>query len=91
MKKLNTWLIALMICIAVGSAWQLDEVEDHQSEWSDSTELKELQATEAGTARREAAAQKLCNKARGPNSEARWTPDGDLVCTTRTGLVAVAQ
>ncbi|MES2909863.1 MAG: hypothetical protein V4718_00655 [Pseudomonadota bacterium] len=91
MKHMNHWFIAAAICIAVGSAWQLDGPEDHQAEWADSHELKELQLTEAGTARRQAAGQKLCEKVRGPNSEARWTVDDDLVCTTRLGLVAVAQ
>jgi hypothetical protein len=88
MKTINTWLIALLICIGVGSGWQLDadEVEDHSGEWAESAELAELQASEARTERREAAAQKLCNKERGPNSEARWTPEGHMVCTTRRGV-----
>jgi hypothetical protein len=87
MKTINTWLIAVLICIGVGSGWQLDAdgVADHSGEWAESTELAELQATEEGTERRQVAAQNLCNAERGPNSEARWTPEGHLVCTTRRG------
>ena len=86
---LTTWAAALLIALLVGASWQLDGPEDHQAEWDQSQALKDLQASEVGTARREAAAAKLCAEARGPNSEARWTAGGDLVCTTRRGLVAV--
>jgi len=61
----------------------LNAADDHSAEWPTSAELQALQATEAGTARREAAGQALCTAERGPQSEARWTPEGDLVCTQR--------
>lgn len=83
----TNWLIAIALCILVGAAHHLD-ADDHHGDWAESQELKALQATEAQTARREAAAQALCNAERGPNSEARWTAEGHLVCTTRRGLVA---
>lgn len=78
--------LALAALLAFGTT--LDGPTDHQAEWAQAEALKALQASEAGTARREAAAQALCNEARGPNSEARWTPEGHLVCTTRRGTVA---
>ena len=64
------------------------QTDDHGTEWAESESLAELQATEAGTARREAAGQALCNEARGPNSQARWTADGDLVCRSGNRFVA---
>ena len=85
----NRWLIAALACLALGSAWHLDGPDDHQLEWAQASELRAAQATEAGTARREAAGQAICTAERGPNSEARWTPAGDLTCTTRRRLVAV--
>ncbi len=79
------WLGAIVFCLLLGSAWQLD-ADDNHGDWATSAELQELQAAEAGTARHEAAAQALCNEARGPNSEARFTPEGHLVCSTRRGM-----
>lgn len=75
--------LALAAILALGTA--LEGPEDHQAEWQQSTALQELQTAERDQARRDAAAARLCNEARGPNSEARWTPEGHLVCTTRMG------
>lgn len=47
----------------------------------------ELRAAAPGSARQQIAAQYLCDEARGPNSEARFLPDGAMVCTSRLGLV----
>ena len=80
----TNWLLAAVIALAMAAAHHLDGPADHSADWASSTELKALQASQAGTQRREAAAQALCTKERGPQSEARWTPDGDLVCTHRT-------
>ncbi|MFN5350059.1 MAG: hypothetical protein ACK5A0_11040 [Polaromonas sp.] len=86
MSTAATWLAAIVIALALAAAPALmDGPDDMQAEWDQSQALKELQATEAGTARREAAAQKLCWQERGPNSEARWTVEGHLDCTVRTG------
>lgn len=65
----------------------MDGPEDYSAEWEQSASLQELRATQSGTQRREVAAQKLCNEARGPNSEARWMDDDTMVCTTRRGFV----
>jgi hypothetical protein len=84
------WLSAAAIAIALGTVGPaLDAQDDHSAEWPLSAELRALQASEASTARREAAAQALCTAERGPQSEARWTPDGDLVCTLRRNSARV--
>ena len=91
MNTLGIWFAAIFVAVAVSAAPALmDGPSEAESEWDQSTALRDLQASEAGTVRREKAAQKLCNEARGPNSEARWLPTGELVCTTRRGVVAVA-
>ena len=85
------WTAAIVIALLIASVYRLD-AEDHSGEWPTSSELNALQATEAGTAKREAAGQALCTAERGPQSEARWTPDGDLACTLRrTGPVLTAK
>ena len=79
-----TWFAAAVLAFALGVIGPaLDAQTDHSADYPTSTELQALQATEAGTQRREAAAQALCHAERGPQSEARWTVDGDLVCTQR--------
>ena len=84
MNTAATWFSAFVIALAIAAAPALmDGPDDARAEWDQSQALKDLQATEAGSARREAAAQKLCTQERGPQSEARWTPDGSLVCTQR--------
>ena len=83
----TNYLLAALLALVLAAAHNLDGPTDHQAEWAQSEALQELQATQAGTARREAAAQALCAQERGPNSEARFTPEGHLVCSTRRGLV----
>ncbi len=78
--------LALVAMLAIGTT--LDGPEDHSTDWSSSKELKALQTAEDGSDRQQAAAQALCTKERGPNSEARWTAERHLVCTTRRGVVA---
>lgn len=75
----------LALAMAAAPA-MFNEINDNSSNYTTSSELKALQASEAGTQRREAAGQALCNQERGPNSEARWTPEGDLVCRVRDGF-----
>jgi hypothetical protein len=83
-----TWFTAAVLAIALGVVGPaLDGADDHSADWPTSTELKALQATQAGTQRREAAGQALCTKEHGPQSEARWTPEGHLVCSTSTRRV----
>ena len=83
MTTATNCLLAALLALAMAAAHHLDGPADHSADWASSTELQALQATERGTQRREAAGQALCNAERGPQSEARWTPDGDLVCTPR--------
>lgn len=83
----TTALLTVMLAVTLSLAFHLDGPDDHRGDWSHSAELRELQASAAHTERRERAAQALCTGERGPNSEARWTPEGDLVCTTRRALV----
>lgn len=73
-----------MLLLIIGA--MMDGPQDHQADWADSAAIKALQASQSGTARRNAAAQRVCLESHGPNSEARWTADGDLVCTTRRGM-----
>ena len=91
MTRLSNYTLVLLLAFALAAGHLLDGPTDHQAEWDQSQALKDLQASQPRSARREAAAQRLCNQERGPNSEARWTPEGHLVCTTRRGLVNVAQ
>lgn len=82
LKSPTGWAGALLMA-AVLVAPTMQGPEDHQGEWAESESLKALQDSEAGSAKRQAAAQALCNEARGPQSEARWLVDGSLACTVR--------
>jgi hypothetical protein len=82
-RHLNTAVLVLLFAALLAYIGPALDTPDHSAEWPTSTELQALQATQAGTARREAAAQALCTAERGPQSEARWTPEGHLVCTAR--------
>jgi len=87
---LSSILGALVIALILSLAHYLGpnaEVQDNSAEWGESQSMKELQNSEAGSEKRQAAAQQVCNETRGPNSEARWLPDGSLVCTVRRGVV----
>ncbi|EJL87727.1 hypothetical protein PMI15_00886, partial [Polaromonas sp. CF318] len=88
------WLGALAIAAVLVLPAALEDMlrgtPNASQEWADSQLLKDLQASEEGSAKRQAIAQQVCNEARGPNSEARWTPEGHLVCTTRRGVRQVA-
>lgn len=91
MSRAAIWFSATVMALAMAAAPAMfSEIDDHGADYPTSTELQALQATERGTARREAAAQTLCHAERGPQSEARWTPDGDLVCTQRRNAPANA-
>jgi hypothetical protein len=85
-RQATTVIGTIALVLLLGTSHLLDGPEDHSAGWLDSATLRELQASEAGTARRERAGQALCTEARGPNSEARWIEDGSLVCTTRRGV-----
>lgn len=92
MNTLKTSIGSIAFILVLGGLGGcLDGPEDHQADWSQSDNLKALQDSEAGTAKREAAAQALCREAHG-ESVALWTADGHLVCRPRRGpAVAKAQ
>ena len=87
------WLAATALALALAASIHLDGPDDTEAAQDQSEALTELQAAAPGSARRQAAAQRLCREERGPNSEARFLPEGHLVCTTRRGVqpLAVAQ
>ena len=88
MNRLTCNLLGSFAVVAVILVGTVD-MDDNAQDWQESAALKALQATQAGTERRQIAAQALCNEARGPNSEARWMDDDSLVCTTRRGLKTI--
>lgn len=80
-----TVLGVLFFVLVMGASHLLDG-PDRRDEWVQSQLLKNQQALDEADARIQAAAQRVCKAARGPNSEARWTPEGKWVCTTRSGV-----
>ena len=78
-------IIATIIGLAIAASGLLDGPSDddaaHQSYNAARSALQELQTSAPASARREAAARQLCAEVRGPASQARWTADGDLVCS----------
>lgn len=79
--------LAAVMALVMAASWHLDGPDDHQADWADSQAIIDLQTAQAGSARQQKAAQALCNQARGPNSEARWTLEGHLVCSSKRGYV----
>lgn len=77
-------LSALALAALLSTSYMLDG-PDRSAEWAESSNLKAAQADAVKAARKHAGAQALCADERGPQAEARWTPDGDLVCTARRG------
>ena len=75
--------IAAVICLST-----VQGPDDHQIEWDRSAALKELQASQSQSARRDKAALALCVQERGPGAVVLWTQDGDLVCRARPVRVA---
>lgn len=75
----------VFIALALSLAHHLD-TEDHSAEWGEAQQMQDAQALQDAEAKFQAEAQALCNTARGPNSEARWMPDGSLACTTRRAV-----
>ena len=82
-----TWFVVSVMAAIISFSGLLEGPIDNRDEWNRSAELIELQASEAGTARREAAGQALCSQEQGPNSEARWLVDGSLVCTAGRRII----
>lgn len=78
-------VIAAIIGLAIAASGLLDGPNDddaaHQSYDAARSALTELQSSAPQTTRREAAARQLCAEARGTGALARWTLEGDLVCS----------
>ena len=82
------WFIAGVAALALAAMPALfGELPDMRAEHTTAAELSAMQAEEGVEARKQAAGQALCTQARGPNSEARWTPEGHLVCRLRNKFV----
>lgn len=86
MKSATFTGIAVLLLAFVLSASHLLGPDDIQAEKDSYDAQAELMAAAPGSQRQQVAAQALCNEARGPNSEARWLPDGSMACTTRQGI-----
>ncbi|MDO8251437.1 MAG: hypothetical protein Q7T78_17190 [Rhodoferax sp.] len=84
-----TGLAVLCMAFALSSAHLLGP-DDLQAERDGYDAQAELMAAEPGSQRQQVAAQAMCIEARGLNSEARWLPDGSLVCTVRQGVKTAA-
>ncbi len=84
-QKIYNWTAGLALC-AILSTSHLLGPDDITAAQDQAALIAELRNSAAGSARREAAAQRLCAEQRGPNSEARWTAEGHLVCTLRRGV-----
>lgn len=65
--------VAAIGCVANGPD-AIDEV------WDAEQALADLEATQPGSAHRDAVARRVCSEIPGPKREARWTPDDMLVC-----------
>ena len=91
MKKHTTTALLIILFVALPLLSIHLGPDDHSAEWDESSALKELQASEAGTVRREQAAQALCREELGAGAVVLWTPDGDLVCRPRPVRVAVGR
>ena len=65
-------------------------LDDRSDEWAQSTALADAQKAAQLEARTERAAQQLCVRIKGPNAAHRWTPSGELVCTSNKGAGAVS-
>ena len=83
MTAVKNWLCAAAIAAVMSTAYMLDGPEDHQAEWSASSELAELQASARQAARQDRVAIELCIKERCPGAAVLWTADGSLVCRQR--------
>jgi len=82
------WFIAGVAALILASVPALfGELPDMRAEYVTADKLSAMQAEEGVEARKQAAGQALCTQARGPNSEARWTPEGHLVCRLRNKFV----
>lgn len=85
--------IAIGLLIFIGVSAVLlggTALDDRSDEWAQSTALADAQKAAQLEARTERAAQQLCVRIKGPNAAHRWTPSGELVCTSNKGSGAVS-
>jgi len=59
-----------------------DELDDHSAERDESAKLEAAQNAQD-------LADSLCQAARGPHTDGRWTPEGHLVCRMRNKYVRI--
>lgn len=84
------WFSAFVLALALAIAPALfGELPDMTAEHTTAAELAAMQAAEAANLRKQAAGNALCKAERGPGSEGRWTPEGQLVCRMRNSYVRV--
>jgi hypothetical protein len=89
-KSAAIWFSAAVVALALAAAPAMfGELPDMTTEHTTAAELSAMQAEEAMEARKQAAGDALCKAERGQNTEARWTPEGHLVCRMRNGYVRV--
>ena len=90
MKSAASWFSAVVIALALASVPAMfGELPDMTAEHTTAAELLAMQAEEALEARKQAAGDALCKAERSSSSEARWTPEGHLVCRMRNKFVRI--
>jgi hypothetical protein len=83
-KSAAIWFSGAVVALALAAAPAMfSELPDMTNEHISAAELSAMQAEEALEARKQAAGDALCKAERGQNTEARWTPEGHLVCRMR--------
>ena len=86
-------VIAAVIVAAIAASGLLvgpsEDDAAHQVYSANRAALQELQASAPASTRREAAARQLCVEARGTGAIARWTADGDLVCSAPSRITTL--
>ena len=77
-------LAAFAVSVILSVSYMLDI--DYSQEWQESSDLQAAQSAAMQADKKQKAAQQICNQERGPQSEAQWTQDDELVCTARRGV-----
>ena len=75
------WVGAGAIALAIAAAPAMfGEIEDHRAEHQEAAAIEAAEKAQALGDRK-------CQAARGPNSDARWTLQGELTCRMRNKYV----
>ena len=81
MSDAFVWVGAGAIALAIAAVPAMfGEIEDHSAEHQEAVAIETAQKAQAIGDRR-------CQAARGPNSDARWTLQGELTCRMRNKYV----